>query len=197
MKKFQQTREVIAYAQKYISGKTLDLRVGVAKYREIIEQKASHYTVFDIASSGKNIDAFKDRSFETIVATEVLEHVERPWIMVKEIHRLLKRNGICIATAPFLLPYHSNRGDYFRYSVDGIQSLFKNEGFEIIECSSFGQLFSVLSEFIRFSWFNPFQKRKRGSWKITHFVAGTSRFLNKFTKNKIIYGNVYIIAKKI
>ncbi|MFH1423796.1 MAG: methyltransferase domain-containing protein [Candidatus Nealsonbacteria bacterium] len=203
MKKFQQSREVINYAKKYISGSTLDLGAGFGKYRSIIEPNTSSYTTFDMAP-GKNIDVvgdalnlpFPEESFETVVSTQVLEHVEKPWVMVKEIYRVLKPGGRCILTAPFMGPYHPDPGDYFRYTVDGIRSLFKNEGFQIIECDYNGQVFSVLSEFVRFSCFNPFKKRKRGSFKITHLMARIARFLDRFTKNKIIYSNVYIIAQK-
>lgn len=203
MKKFQQTRDVIHYTKKYISGRTLDLGAGSAKYREIIKQKASDYITFDMAA-GENIDVvgdvlnlpFDNESFDVVISTQVLEHVEKPWIMVKEIHRILKKNGICILTAPFLSSYHADPHDYFRYTVDGTKSLFKNEGFKIIECDSYGRLFSVISEFIRFMWFNPYKKSKRGSWKITRFMAGTANFLDRFVKTNIIYANTYIIAKK-
>lgn len=203
MNKFQQTRELIKYSLKYISGKTLDLGAGSAKYRGIIKEKASEYITFDVIP-GNNIDVvgdalnllFEDDSFDTVISTQVLEHVEKPWIMVKEIHRVLKTGGVCILTAPFLEPYHPDPHDYFRYTVEGLRTLFKNENFEILECEGFGNLFFVLSEFIRFSWFNPYEKQKRGSWRITRFLAKTSNFLNRFSKNKIIYANVYIVAKK-
>ena len=203
MKKFQQTREVINYAKKYISGSTLDLGAGFGKYRDIIEPNTSGYTTFDMVP-GKNIDVvgdalnlpFPEESFETVISTQVLEHVAKPWVMVEEIHRVLRPGGRCILTAPFLGPYHPDPGDYFRYTVEGIRLLFKNEGFQIIECDYSGQVFSVLAEFIRFSWFNPFKKRKRGSFKLAHFMAKIARFLDRFTKNKIIYSNVYIVAQK-
>ena len=203
MTKFESTREVIKYSLKYISGKTLDLGAGSAKYRNIVKQKVSEYITFDMIP-GPYIDVvgnvlnlpFENETFDTIISTQVLEHVEKPWIMIKEIHRVLKKNGICILTAPFLAPYHKDPHDYFRYTTEGMESLFKNQGFKIIECNSYGGPFSVISEFIRFSWFNPYQRPRKGSWKITHLIAKIAKFLNRFTKNKIIYANVYIIAKK-
>jgi len=203
MKKFQQTREIIEYAQKYISGETLDLGAGSAKYREIIKRGSKTYVAFDMMP-GKNIDVvgdalnlpFDEGSFGTVVSTQVLEHVEKPWVMVKEIGRVLRPGGICILTAPFLEPYHPDPQDFFRYTIAGMRSLFENEGFEVIECSTSGRLFSVLSEFVRFSCFNPFRKAKKGSWLITGFMSKVSNFLDNFTKNKIIYSDVYIIAKK-
>lgn len=203
MNKLKQTREVVKYSLKYISGKTLDLGAGSAKYRHIIKEKTSEYTTFDMVE-GENIDVvgdvldlpFKDGAFDTVISTQVLEHVEKPWLMVKEIRRVLRKNGICILTAPFLVPYHAEPYDYFRYTIEGMESLFRNEDFEIIECNSYGEVFSVLSEFIKFSCFSPYKKPKRGSWKITHFIAEAAEFLNRFSQNKIIYPNVYIVAKK-
>jgi ubiquinone/menaquinone biosynthesis C-methylase UbiE len=204
MKQFQQTREVVAYAQKYISGETVDLGAGYAKYRETIKKKATKYVAFDMAP-GKNIDVvgdvlnlpFEAQTFDTVISTQVLEHVEKPWVMVGQIRRVLRDNGICILMAPFLTPFHACPNDYFRYTMEGMKSLFRNEGFEIIECFSYGGPFIVFSEFIRLSWFSPLEKRKRGSWKITHFIANLAKFLNKFTKNKIIYAQVCIVAKKL
>jgi len=140
--------------------------------------------------------SFKDESFDTVISTQVLEHVEKPWIMVKEIQRILRKDGICILTAPFLVPYHADPCDYFRYTKKGIESLFKNENFEIIECDGYGKTFSVLSEFFHFSFFNPYKKQKIGSRRIILFVERLAKFLDKFSRNKIIYTNVFIIAKK-
>lgn len=203
MKKFFQTREVVQYSLKYISGKTIDLGAGSAKYRNIIKQKSIEYTTFDVVP-GPNVDVvgdvldlpFKDESFDTVISTQLLEHVEKPWVVVKQIHRILKKDGTCICTAPFLIPYHADPHDYFRFTKEGLESLFRNEGFNIIECDSYGPMFNVISEFIRFSFFNPYKKQRRGTWKITHFLAKIVKFLDRFSKNRIIYGNVYIIARK-
>ena len=203
IKKFEQTEKVIRYLLKYVNGKTLDFGAGSAKYKQIIKEKTGEYLAFDMFS-GPNIDVvgdasntlFPEENFDTIISTQLLEHVERPWLVIKEIRRILKRGGVCILTAPFINPSHNDPGDYFRYTTSGIKSLFKNENFEIIECDSYGQLFTVLSGFIKFSFFNPYKKPKRGSYIINDFLLKIAKFLNKFTKNRIIYDSVYVVAKK-
>lgn len=45
---------------------------------------------------------FKNESFSHIICTEVLEHLESPFHALKEIHRVLKRNGIAFITIPNL-----------------------------------------------------------------------------------------------
>lgn len=193
----------MTYAQKYIQGKALDLGAGSGKYRQLIKEKSTDYIAFDM-KPGKNIDVvgdalnlpFSDKSFDTVISNQVLEHVEKPWIMIKEISRVIKPGGICILTAPFLEPYHQDPGDFFRYSTQGIQSLFKNENFEILECATCGRMFSVISEFFRFLWFNPFQKTKKGAYFATRLMSNIANFFDRFADNKIIYSDVYIIAKK-
>lgn len=205
MSKLQGTRQVIIYAQKYIQGKTLDFGAGArAKYREIIRQRAKDYLAFDIMP-GKNIDVigdalntpFDEATFDTVISTQVLEHVEKPWVMVKEIHRILKENGICILTAPFLVPYHADPHDYFRYTKEGMESLFKNEGFKIIECDYYDKIFATLTEMIRFVFFNHY-KKKTGVLveRFMEYLARSAKFLDKFVKTDIVYANVYIVAKK-
>jgi len=205
MKKLQGTRNVIIYIQKHISGKTLDFGAGSAKYRSIIKQRATEYLAFDMVP-GKNIDVvgdalnapFEAETFNTIVSTQVLEHVEKPWLMVKEIRRLLKENGICILTAPFLVPYHADPHDYFRYTKDGLESLFKNEGFEIIECDYYDKLFATLTEMMRFVFFNRYKKKPSVlAERFMEYSAKFAKLLDKFVKTDIVYANVYIVAKKI
>lgn len=198
-----QTRDVVEYSLKYISGKTLDFGAGRAKYKKIIAKKADKYIAFDMFP-GANIDVvgdilnspFKENEFDTIVTNQVLEHIEKPWLMVKEIKRILKAGGICIATAPFINPYHPDPEDFFRYTKEGLRSLFKNENFEILEYGSYGKTFIVLNIFFQFLFFNPFKKPKRGSWKINGLLTKIASYLDRFVKSDIIYGCVYVIAKK-
>jgi len=77
-----------------------------------------------------------------------------------------------------------------------MESLFKNENFEIIECDSYGRVPSVLFQFFHFSFFNPYKKLKIGNYRIINFIEKIAKFLDKFSRSTIIYSNVYIIAKK-
>ncbi len=199
------TREVIQHAKHYVSGKTLDFGAGTAKYQFLIRPFASEYRTFDMMP-GKNIDVvgdvlnppFEDNEFDTVVSTQVLEHVEKPWVMISQIGRILKSGGICIITAPFIVPFHADPYDFFRYTETGLTSMFKNEGFEIIESGTYGKTFGVLSEMVHFSLFSPYEARgkKRISRKIVMYMEKIARFLDRFVKNKVIYSNVFVVARK-
>jgi SAM-dependent methyltransferase len=202
--KFQTTREVVEYCQKYIKGKTLDFGAGNAKYRDIIKLAADKYVTFDLIP-GPNIDVvgdvlnspFADNEFDTVISTQVLEHVEKPWLMIKEIARILKRGGNCILTVPFLVPYHPDPQDNFRFTREGLINMFKTEGFELVESGTYGGLFTVLSEFIHFCFFDPYKKAKFGSTTVVNFIQKIANLLDKLITNEKIYANSYIVAKRL
>lgn len=205
MKDLKNTRDIVLYTKHYIKGKTLDFGAGTAKYKNLIKPQTSEYITFDMIFS-ENIDVvgdvlnppFNDNEFDTVISTQVLEHVEKPWIMVAQMGRIIKSGGICITTAPFLVPYHADPHDFFRYTTEGIMSLFRNEGFEILESGGYGKLFTVFSEMIHFSLISPYEPigKKTLSKKIAMRVDKIARFFDRFVSNKVIYPNVYVVAKK-
>ncbi|MEM7819489.1 MAG: class I SAM-dependent methyltransferase [Candidatus Aenigmatarchaeota archaeon] len=74
---------------------------------------------------------FKDKSFDTVMIVAVLEHVKEPQIVINEIHRVLKKDGIVYSATPFMQPYHPSPTDYWRFTKDGLRYLFRE--FEIID----------------------------------------------------------------
>lgn len=48
----------------------------------------------------KGLECYKSNSFDFIVASEVIEHLENPWLFVREVHRVLKSGGKFIITTP-------------------------------------------------------------------------------------------------
>ena len=204
MKNLKNTKDFILHIRHYISGETLDFGAGGAKYQHLIRPLASKYIPFDM-QAGKNIDVvgsvlnppFPNSSFDTVISTQVLEHVEKPWIMVGEINRILKSGGICILSAPFMAPYHADPQDYFRFTREGMKSLFQDD-FEIVECRPYGKTFMVLFESIKQVYFSPYKKSKRNVWfeRFLRYLEKTCFFLDRFIKNEQIYANVYIVARK-
>lgn len=207
MKKIRTTRDIVKYLCTYISGDTLDFGAGGAKYRSIITPHTTSYTTFDM-EAGAQIDIvgdalnppFKDASFDTIVATQVLEHVEKPWIVVAQMARILRSGGTCIITVPFLVPYHAYPTDFFRYTKEGMESLLKNEGFTIIESGGYGNTLSVFGEMVRLSHFSNSRKvsRIRQWWRNTYitFFNWLAHVLHDKFENEAIYVNTYVVAKK-
>ena len=89
---------------------------------------------------------YADKSFDYVIADQVLEHVRKPWIAVEEVWRVLKPGGIAILTSCLLHPVHGIPHDYFRYTPAGLESLC-DAFFMIHRCDGMGNLSMVLNCF--------------------------------------------------
>lgn len=70
-------------------------------------------------------------SFDYIIMAEVLEHVKEPKLAVENLHKVLKKNGGCFISTPYLFPTHDAPYDFFRYTEYGLKHLFSK--FEIVD----------------------------------------------------------------
>ena len=202
--RLNRTRDVIMYSRQFIKGRTIDVGAGSAKYSGLIKEYASEYVAFDTTPGGK-IDVvgdvlnmpFDEGSFDTVISSQVLEHVKRPWVMVAEISRILKTDGVCLLTAPFMAPYHADPEDYFRYTQEGMKSLFQDD-FEIVECQPYGKTFMVFFEYVKQVYFSPYKKTRRGLWseRFLRYLEKVCFYLDDFVRNDQVYANVYIVARK-
>ena len=196
------TKDVIFYILPHIKGRVLDLGAGMAKYRAMIQENASDYLACDVKKN-ENIDivcdvtnlVFPPESFDTVISTQVLEHVDNPFIVAQEIKKILKTGGSAIITAPFMFPFHADPKDNFRFSRDGLEEIFKSIGFEIVDSGIYGGFFMVISEMIHFSWFNPYS-HKSNTNRLMNLIEKIAKFLDKIIPSKIIYANSFVIAKK-
>lgn len=59
-----------------------------------------------------------------IECLSVLEHTPRPWLMAQTLSDLLLPGGTIFVDAPFCWPYHGYPKDYWRFTQDGLMSLF-------------------------------------------------------------------------
>ncbi|MEE4311336.1 MAG: methyltransferase domain-containing protein [candidate division KSB1 bacterium] len=65
----------------------------------------------------------KDESVDVIICQAVLEHVKEPAIVVREMHRVLKKGCAIYVEIPFLQGYHADPADFQRYTIRGIERL--------------------------------------------------------------------------
>lgn len=103
----------------------------------------------DIISDIINIPE-PNASFNTILCTEVLEHIPDPIAALKEFHRLLKSGGEVIITAPFnslthFAPYHFCTGFNKYFYEHHLQKL----GFTITEITANGDWSEYFSQELR------------------------------------------------
>jgi len=126
-----------------ISGKTLDVGCGTKPYEKYFN--SSEYIGLEIDTTMHRQVAkadfyydggkfpFNDSEFDSVVTNQVFEHVFTPNEFLKEINRILKKNGKLLLTAPFVWDEHEQPYDYARYSSFGLKSILESNGFEIID----------------------------------------------------------------
>ena len=66
-----------------------------------------------------------DASMDAVVVQAVLEHALHPELVVREIHRVLRPNGLVYAETPFLQQVHAGPYDFTRYTSSGHRYLFR------------------------------------------------------------------------
>ncbi len=59
----------------------------------------------EIVADAKDLP-FKDGEFETVLCTEVLEHVLNPFKVEEELRRVTKKDGLLILSTRFVFPLH-------------------------------------------------------------------------------------------
>lgn len=71
---------------------------------------------------------FKDDCFDLVLAISVWEHLAKPWIAAEELARVLKPGGFAMIATHQTFPLHGYPHDYFRFSIEGLKSLFEGAG---------------------------------------------------------------------
>jgi SAM-dependent methyltransferase len=84
---------------------------------------------------------FAKQSFDKVISINSLYYVDNPTEALKQIHEVLKENGLFVMVAPFFYPIHDTPHDRYRFTEFGIRSLLKH--FSIQEISPMGGIFNV------------------------------------------------------
>ena len=135
-----------SFVEKYLEDKKLTiLDVGSfnvnGSYNRYFQNPKWKYTGADIVD-GKNVDVvfkepynwqFKDNSFDVVISGQTFEHIEYPWLTIKEIERVMKPGGVGCIIAPSEGYEHRYPLDCWRFMPDGFRALAKWAGLEVID----------------------------------------------------------------
>jgi SAM-dependent methyltransferase len=132
---------VISKSQ-YLRGRLLDFGCGEKPYKEWLsvaeyvgldmqETGHDHQGGADVYYDGKRIP-FEDGYFDSVLSSEVLEHVFNLTDVLKEIHRVLAPGGHLVITVPFAWEEHEAPFDCARYASFGLSHFLKERGFTAI-----------------------------------------------------------------
>ena len=82
---------------------------------------------------------YSDASVDAILAFNVFEHIFNYSNLLSEIRRVLKPGGRVYGAVPFLVGYHPDPKDFWRYTGSALQTIFKSAGFNGVEIKILGK----------------------------------------------------------
>jgi SAM-dependent methyltransferase len=73
-----------------------------------------------------------DDAYDVVIAANVLEHVRKIWVWIKEVARVVRPGGYVITVNPVSWPYHEVPFDCWRVYPEGMKALYDEAGLEVV-----------------------------------------------------------------
>ncbi len=165
-----------------VKGRLLDVGCGRRPYQHSFFAAASQYIGVDFLLDRSEPDVvcsalglpFAADAFDTVVSTEVLEHVPDPLLALREMRRVLKPGGCLILSTPMYWPRHDVPCDFFRYPYDGLLHLVNESGLQLTRLFNRGRSYAFLGQVVQHV--HPIPGRA-ASWLINRFFLWCDRRL--------------------
>ena len=145
---------------KHACGHLLDLGCGKVPFYEAYRTYVTDNICVDWPGSphgNLHIDTFCDLSqplpfddaqFDTVLSSDVIEHLPDPVLAFREMGRILKPGGKLILNTPFLYMLHEVPNDYYRHTRYSLQRLAMLADMEVLELDEIGGLGEVFGDLI-------------------------------------------------
>jgi SAM-dependent methyltransferase len=155
------SRQIAAYEaalRRYARGVLLDMGCGTVPYLEMYRPFVDANVCVDWDSSlhpspylDETADlneplGFGSESFDTVLLTDVLEHIARPWSLFSEIARVLRPDGHVIVGVPYMYWLHEQPHDYYRYTEFGLRELARGAHLDPVHLVRYGGAPEILSD---------------------------------------------------
>ena len=146
------------YLRIHARGNLIDLGCGnvplYAAYKDFITQNvcvdwenSMHENPFldNICNLNERLP-FGNEEFDTILLSDVLEHIPEPEKLWREMERILKPGGNIILNVPFFYKIHEAPHDYFRYTEFALRRFAQNANMEVRVLEPIGGIIEILGD---------------------------------------------------
>ncbi len=99
----------------------------------------------DIGADGQYLP-IADAAVDTVLCTQVLEHVAEPAQLMRELARVLKPGGHAIITAPQEWGVHQEPYDFYRYTRYGLTHLAEQAGLRVLFVRARGGFWAMMGQ---------------------------------------------------
>ncbi|NOZ70018.1 MAG: class I SAM-dependent methyltransferase [Deferribacteres bacterium] len=151
-------RNSIRENSRFLKGRVLDVGCGLKPFRKFV---CYHdYTGLDkdirvrpdVNASALNMP-FPDNLFDSVICSEVLEHLKEPAVALEEIRRVLRPGGIAYITCPMCWCLHHEPDDYWRFTMYSLGQLIETNGFDVLKIERIGGVFSLVGVRLADVWY--------------------------------------------
>lgn len=144
----------------HVKGRLLDLGCGKVPLHASYRDLAAECVCVDWANTAhKNghLDhecdltealPFASSAFDTIILSDVLEHIPTPEQLCAEIARCLSVNGKLIMNVPFYYWLHEEPHDFYRYTEFALRRFMERAGLELVLIESTGGTSEILADIL-------------------------------------------------
>lgn len=146
--------------REHARGRLLDLGCGAVPYYGLYRDRIESCVCLDwplSAHASPHLDLradlnaplpIGDATMDTVLLTDVLEHVARPEPLLEEIARVLSAGGKLIVTVPFFYGLHEEPHDYWRYTEHALRRLCGVAGLDVVSLEPYGGLPEVFCDLL-------------------------------------------------
>jgi len=174
-------------AARHAKGRVLDIGCGYKPYQKLFDklETVTDYTGCDVRQTDKNtVDIvcaaekipLPDNSMDTILCTQVIEHIFDSGPVLREAYRLLAPDGRIIISAPLYWPEHGEPLDYFRFTRFGLKEVLHRTGFRVLEILENGGAWAVAGQALAHAV--DFSKKRAFFFRLTRFLFIRLRLLS-------------------
>jgi SAM-dependent methyltransferase len=148
------------YIPVYAKGKLIDLGCGKVPLFDTYKQYVTDNICVDWVNTLHHNDfldyeydltkklPFNDGEFNTLILSDVLEHIPQPDKLWKEMSRILAPGGIIFINTPFFYFLHETPHDYFRYTEFALRRFAEQSGFNVFCLISIGGAPEILTDIL-------------------------------------------------
>ncbi len=148
------------YLPLYAKGKLIDLGCGKAplycEYKKYVDdvicvdwENTHHKNQYlDYECDLTKTLPFNNNEFDTIILSDVLEHIPEPQNLWNELYRILSVDGIVLLNVPFFYWIHEAPHDYYRYTEFALRRFAEASGFTLLVLHPTGGTPEILADLL-------------------------------------------------
>jgi SAM-dependent methyltransferase len=148
------------YLKQYCRGNLVDLGCGKVPLYGAYREYVTDSVCVDWAGSlhkSEHVDVecdlngrlpFADAQFDTIILSDVLEHISQPDHLWTEMSRILAAGGKLVVNVPFYYWLHEAPHDYYRYTEYCLRRSAQAHGFSVLVLEPMGGVPEILADIL-------------------------------------------------